>query len=286
MGAGPLLLAAAQFRFRGSKVAEAVLPFGLQTASDEPILRLNSSVAAFSPVGFVLRALHFQAPLRQSGVLIGLELLDSEQCRFHRCWCDGFQKSIGHGSLDRQTADVEAVLTAAVDEIFAGAVITRRGVATTIVGMQTAAAMTTGGQTLQQSGTLSHRASSLMGPGARVGVETRLVGLEGCPIDEAGVVLMNENSPLRDGKMTHPLLDGTVFIDVAFAAGLAVGSAGIYRIGQDVMNCRVSRNHPTNLAMTARPAEGKDKLPNETRARRDEPNRIRRSVQRPSGSRR
>jgi hypothetical protein len=52
-----------------------------------------------------------------------------------------------------------------------------------------------------------------MGLGPSVGIEPCLIGLEGGPIDEAGVVLGDENRPLLEGKMTHPLLDGAVFID-------------------------------------------------------------------------
>lgn len=85
-----------------------------------------------------------------------------------------------------------------------------------------------------------------------VGIEPRLVGLEGGPIDEAGMVLGDENRPLFHGKMTHPFLEDALFIDVAFASGLAVGiSASIHRIGQDVVERRVSRSDPADRARLA-----------------------------------
>ena len=74
----PLLFAAAQFRFGSRQVTETVFPFGLQTASDEPVLRLHGSVAALGQFCFVSRPFDFQAPLRQSGILVGLQLFDTE----------------------------------------------------------------------------------------------------------------------------------------------------------------------------------------------------------------
>src|SRR6266478_1182892 len=66
------------------------------------------------------------------------------------------------------------------------------------------------------------------------------------------MVLGDENRPLIHGKMTHPFLEGAVFIDVAFASGLAVGiSASIHRIGQDVVKRRVSGSDPADRARLA-----------------------------------
>src|ERR1039457_1776688 len=76
-----------------------------------------------------------------------------------------------------------------------------------------------------------------------------LVGRVGRPIDEAGMMLGNEDGPLSDGQMAYPFPDGAVFIDVAFIPGLAVGiSASIHRIGQNVVDCGISRSDPTDGA--------------------------------------
>src|ERR1035437_1728265 len=97
--------------------------------------------------------------------------------------------------------------------------------------------MATGGNALQQGRTLSHRASRLMRLRPGVGIEPRLVGLKGGPIDEAGMMVGDEHRPLLDGKMTYPFPDGAVFIDVAFVASFTVGvSASIHRIGQNVVD--------------------------------------------------
>ena len=131
--AGPLLLAAAQFRFGGGQIAQTILPFGFQPASDQPIFGLHGPITALGPLRLVACALHFQTPLRQSRVMVGLELFDREQCGFDRGRRDGLEKSVGHGLLDRQSADVETVHAASIDEIFAGAVVTGSRVPAAIV---------------------------------------------------------------------------------------------------------------------------------------------------------
>src|ERR1700682_6232192 len=113
--------------------------------------------------------------------------------------------------------------------------------------MQTPPAMAAGGHALQQCRTLSHGASRVVRPWSCVGIEPCLVGLKGGPIDEARMVVGDENPPLIDGQMTHSLLDGAVFIDVAFAPCLAVGvSASIHRIGEDVVERGVGRSDPAD----------------------------------------
>ena len=93
-----LLFAAAQFRFGGRQIAQTIFPFRLQAASDEPILRLHGPVAALGPFGFVARPFDFQTPLRQSGIMVGLELFDTEPQGFDRGGSDRLQKGIRHGS--------------------------------------------------------------------------------------------------------------------------------------------------------------------------------------------
>ena len=131
--AGPLLLAAAQFRFGGGQIAQTILPFGFQPASDQSVFRLHGPIAAFGPFRFVARPFHFQPPLRQSRVVVGLELFDREPRGFDGGRRDGFEKSVGHGLLDGHSADVETVHAASIHDIFAGAVITRRRVPAAIM---------------------------------------------------------------------------------------------------------------------------------------------------------
>jgi len=251
--ARPLLLASAQLRFGGGQIAQAALPLCFQTAGHQPILRLHGTIAALDPFGFVARTFHFQPPLRQSGVVVGLELFDREPHGLHGGRRDGFEKSIGYGLLDGQTADVETVLSASIYDVFAGAVVTGRRVSASIMCHQTPTTMAAGGDTLQQGRALSHRPSRLMRLRSGVGIQPRPVGLVSRPIDETGMMLGNEDGPLSDGQMAYPFPDAAVCIDVAFILGLAVGiSASIHRIGQNVVDGRVSRRDP-GPACTNRP---------------------------------
>jgi hypothetical protein len=103
---------------------------------------------------------------------------------------------------------------------------------------------------LQQSRAFSHDASGVMWSRAGIGVETILIGLESCPVNETEMMFLDKHAPLVDRQVTHTLFECALLIHVAFGSALAVRvSAGIYRIRQNVMDCRVSGNHPTNLAM-------------------------------------
>src|SRR3954464_8031642 len=77
-----------------------------------------------------------------------------------------------------------------------------------------------------------------------IGVKARLVVLIGSPIDETGMMAIDKNSPLRHGKITRPFLDDTVFIDVTFMFGLAVGVSASIR--QNVMDRGIRRSHPAD----------------------------------------
>lgn len=81
--------------------------------------------------------------------MVGLELVHREQCRFDRCGSDSLDKSVGHGLLDRQSADVETVNATSVGEILAGAVVAGRRVSTAIVRVQPPAAVATRRDALQ-----------------------------------------------------------------------------------------------------------------------------------------
>src|SRR5207247_5527365 len=114
-------------------------------------------------------------PLRQSRIVMGLELLPREHgCGYGRRG-DGFEKSVGHGLLDYPSAPMETVLPAPIHDIFAGAGITRRRVPAAIMDHQTAAAVAARGQALPQRRSLSPCSSCLVRLRSRVGIEPRLV---------------------------------------------------------------------------------------------------------------
>src|SRR5436189_2171903 len=110
--------------------------------------------------------------------------------------------------------------------------------------------MTAGSQSLEQRGAFSQGASPLMRSRSSVAIEPTLIALEGGPVNEAGMVVGDEDRPLLEREMTHPLLDSTMFIDVALAASFAVRvSASIHRIGEDMVDGGVSGSDPANLSL-------------------------------------
>src|SRR5262245_61538178 len=92
-----------------------------------------------------------------------------------------------------------------------------------------------------------------MGLWPGIGIEPGLIGLEVGPIQEAGMVIGNENRPLLHREVTHSLFDNTAVIDVAFAPALTVGvSASIHRISQDTVDGCVGRRDPADGARSTR----------------------------------
>ena len=80
--------------------------------------------------------------------MVSLKLLHRKQRRLHGGRSDGFQESISNCLLNRQAANIETVLSSSINDIFAGAVITRGRIATAIMSKQAAAAMATAGDPL------------------------------------------------------------------------------------------------------------------------------------------
>src|SRR5437763_3617276 len=113
--------------------------------------------------------------------------------------------------------------------------------------MQAPAAMSATDNALQQRGAFSHRSSRLVWHRFGVGVEPRLVGFKGGPIDKTGMMVAEENGPLLGGQMPHPLPDRALRIDISFAASFTVGvSASIHRIGEDLVESMVGGSHPAD----------------------------------------
>ena len=93
-----------------------------------------------------------------------------------------------------------------------------------------------------------------MGLGMDVGVDACLVGLERRPINEGGMVLGQKHGPLGHGHMTSSSSEHSLFIDVTLMTRFSVGGSGsIHRIGEHVMEGRVSRSDPTDLIPIATP---------------------------------
>jgi hypothetical protein len=86
-----------------------------------------------------------------------------------------------------------------------------------------------------------------------VGVDAVLVGPERRPIDKPGMMFGKKHGPLCHRQVTGSSSGHSLFIDIAFMTRLPVGvSASIHRIGEHVMDGRVSRGDPTDLAFHVR----------------------------------
>ena len=137
-----------------------MFPLRFEAARDQTIVRIDRPIAAFGALRLVARALDVAPELRQGGVVIGLELCGGLQRGRQAGRGERREERRGDGRIDLAAADAQAVLTAAVDDVVAGAVIAGRAVAAAVVHRQAAAAMATDRQALQQRGALPHGATA------------------------------------------------------------------------------------------------------------------------------
>jgi hypothetical protein len=97
--------------------------------------------------------------------------------------------------------------------------------------MQMAATLAASRQTLQQCGAFFHCTACLVTLRMHVGVDASLVGLAGCSVDEAGMMIGKKDRPLGLGQMTRSSAEPTLFIDVTLMATFSVSiCASIHRI--------------------------------------------------------
>lgn len=93
------------------------------------------------------------------------------------------------------------------------------------------------GKTLQEGATLSHGTAALVRLRSRVRGETLLICFIGLPIDEAWMMLGDENLPLGTRQESNPLLARASAIENRLVASFAIDiGAGIDGIGQDLVD--------------------------------------------------
>jgi hypothetical protein len=126
-------------------------------ARDETVLAILGVITAFGALRFIVRPFNGQAPLRERGVVIRFKKLSRVYGSLNICWFNRTQKGLGYCRVDLQAADVKAVDAAAVLDPFVQAMVIGRLVGSTIVSFKFAAAVATGGQTMQQGGAFSRR---------------------------------------------------------------------------------------------------------------------------------
>src|SRR5487761_2381831 len=214
--AGTRLAFVFQFGLRLLEITQALFPRSFQSTSDKPVLRIHGTIASFCTFRFVARSLHSETPLRKRRIVVGLELLRGLQRRLKGGRFEGFNKGLCDGLVDLHAADVQTVDTAAIDDVLAGAVITRTCVSSRILGAQLAATVTAARNALQQGGAFSHGPSRLVWSGTHVLANARLVGLIGGPVNIAFVMRVNQNCPLRLRQLAAALLDFTLIVEHAF----------------------------------------------------------------------
>src|SRR5438874_3816029 len=138
----PLFFAAFQLDLGRLKCAQALLPVAFEAARHQPVVRIDSAIAALGALRFVIGSLDPEPPLLQSDFAFGLQPLSGGKGGGQPSRLQGCDEGPSDGLVDLDTADIEAIDAAVLDENLARAVVTWRGVATSIVGMQTATAMT------------------------------------------------------------------------------------------------------------------------------------------------
>src|SRR6202008_278259 len=126
------------------------------------------------------------------------------------------------GLVNLDAANIEAIDTAVLDENLARAVVTWRSVAATIVGVQTATAMTTAGQPLQERAALPHGAARLVRSGLCIAGDAFLVCLIGLPVNEPRMMLRDQHLPFGAREVSHALLAPAGGIEDDLVAGSAI----------------------------------------------------------------
>ena len=108
-------------------------------------------------------------------------------------------------------------------------------------------AATADGQALQQSGAFAGWAAFVLSSvGGGVQSQGLLVGLEGFPVDVAGVGVMDEDGPLLSGE----LLDGHAPLGGLAAPALAIGErSGVAGVVQGAQHSPVTQRHPGEFAL-------------------------------------
>ena len=155
-------LAAGQFALRLVELPQPPLPVGFESAGHQPILGLHRAIAALGAFGFVPCPFDGEAPLRERGIMVGVELLRGDERGVEGGRREGREEGRGHGRVDLESPDVEAVDATPLDQVFARAVIPGRGIAALIMGVQAAATVPARREALQQRGAFSHGPAGLM----------------------------------------------------------------------------------------------------------------------------
>src|SRR2546421_6231911 len=245
----PLFFAAFQLDLGRLKCAQALLPVAFEAARHQPVVGIDSAIATLGALRFVIGSLDPEPPLLQNDFAFGFQPLSGGKGGGKPSRLQGCDEGPSDGLVDLDTADIEAIDAAVLDENLARAVVTWRGVATTIVGVQTAAAMATAGQPLQKRAALPYGAARLVRSGLCIAGDTFLVCLIGLPVNEAWMMLRDQHLPFGAWEVSHALLALAGGIEDDLVAGSAIDvSAGVDGVGEHLVDGGVARLDPSDLA--------------------------------------
>jgi hypothetical protein len=229
--------------------AQALLPVAFEAARHQPVVGIDSAIAMLGALRFVIGSLDPEPPLLQSGFAFDFQPLSGGQGGGKPSRLQGSDEGPSDGRVDLDTADIEAIDAAVLDENLARAVVTWRSVATTIVGVQTATAMATAGQPWQKCAALPHSAARLVRSGLCIAGEAFLVCLIGLPVNEARMMLRDQHLPFGAREVSHALLAPAGGIEADLVAGSAIDlSAGVDGVGEHPVDGGVARLDPSDLA--------------------------------------
>src|SRR5271165_873339 len=229
-----------EFSFCSGEIAQALFPLGFESAGHESVFGLNGTILTLGSFGFVASTFHCQAPLTERGIM----------ARFESRGRQSFEKSIGNGLIDLNTAHVQTVHSASANHILARAMISGRRGSTRVVSVEPTATLPTSSEALQQCAAFSHGTARLVWLRMLVGINACLVFVEGSPVNETGMMFGKKHGPLRHGQKAGPLPEPALVIDVAFTMRLPVRvSASIHRIGEYLMDGVVAGGDPSDRAL-------------------------------------
>ena len=198
---------------------QSAFPFRFKSTRDKPVLRIHGAIASLGALRVVTRTLDVATELREGRLVISFELLDRLERRFQACGRESRKERFGDSRIDLHTADVEAVLAPAVDDVLAGAVISGRRVPAAVVYGQAPTAVSAYGDALQERGAFSHGTPALVRSRTDVLRQALLVRLESVPIDVSGMMVTNENRPLLAAALFDSLSDSTARHRDSMSAG-------------------------------------------------------------------
>src|SRR5208283_4871091 len=239
-----------EFGFYSGEIAQALFPLGFESACHESVFGLDRTILTLGSFGFIASAFHCQTPLTECCIVAGFDLLHGQLCCFESRGRQSFEKSIGNGLIDLNTAHVQTVHSASANHILARAMISGRRGSPRVVSVEPTATLPTSSEALQQCAAFSHGAARLVWLRMLVGINACLVDLERDPVNETWMMFGKKHGPLRHGQKTGSLAEPSLVIDVAFTMRLPVRvRASIHRIGEYLMDGVIAGCDPTDLAL-------------------------------------